>query len=100
MKRLIRGLNPIAFVTEGLNRFTAFSTPQVFEAETVFREAAPEHLRSLARAGLRERPADRQTRGRAYLTLNHRNSIVSLGHCTALTFFAIAQVSVRRYRGM
>ena len=31
---------------------------------------------------------------------HQRSSIASFGHCTALTFFAIAQVSVRRYSGI
>ena len=34
--------------------------------------------------------------GAAYRTLTQRSSIWSFGHCTAVTFFAIAQVSVRR----
>ena len=34
-----------------------------------------------------------------YRTFTQRSSTLSLGHCTALTFFAIAHESVRRYSG-
>ena len=39
-------------------------------------------------------------RRQRYFTRTQRSSIVSFGHCTALTFFAMAQVRVRRYSGM
>ena len=35
-----------------------------------------------------------------HCTRTQRSSMLSAGHCTACTFFAIAQVSVRRYSGM
>lgn len=58
MKRLIHGLNHIAVMTEGLDRFIAFYA-QVFQTETLFRQDSPDHLRRHSASDLALMPVQR-----------------------------------------
>lgn len=62
--------------------------------ERSFNRATPGRVTSVSRCSCRGAVAEMQCYPRT-----QRSASTSSGHCTAFTFFCIAQLSVRRYSG-